>query len=76
LQGNRLVEIARTPGLTNHRIGDATPFGGARDCGAGPELVLASKDWTRLMRVRWSTGPVVDDIGRLPARGLSRTPRC
>ena len=71
LDGDRLVETARLPGLTNHRIGDAVISGGLRDCGTGPELILASRDWTRILRVR---AGVVDDIGPMPARGLTIPP--
>ncbi len=73
LEGDRLVETLRLPGLTNHRIGDDFISGGVRDCGQGPELVLASKDWARLMRVR---GGVAEDIGKLPATGLKKLPAC
>lgn len=52
LSGDRLEEVARGPGLTNHRIGDAFIAGGLRDCGAGPELVLAAPDWRRARIVR------------------------
>lgn len=44
-----LVELARLPGLTNHRIGDDFISGGLRDCGQGAQVVLASGDWSRLM---------------------------
>lgn len=71
LDGDRLIETLRLPGLTNHRIGDAFISGGVRDCGAGAELVLASKDWTRVMRVR---GGAVEDIGPMPAVGLTVPP--
>ncbi len=71
LDGDRLIETLRLPGLTNHRIGDAFISGGVRDCGAGAELVLASKDWTRVMRVR---GGVAEDIGPMPAGGLTVPP--
>jgi len=70
LEGDRLVETSRLPGLTNHRIGDDFIFGGLRDCGLGPELVLASQDWTRLIRVRdgliEDVGPIPDDLRTLP----------
>jgi hypothetical protein len=69
--GGRLVETLRLPGLTNHRIGDVFISGGMRDCGAGVELVLASKDWTRVMRLR---GNEVTDIGPMPATGLTVPP--
>lgn len=71
LEGDRLVETLRLPGLTNHRIGEAFISGGLRDCGSGPELVLASRDWTRLMVVR--NGTVVD-LGPMPAEGLTIPP--
>lgn len=52
LQKGRLVEVAALEGFSAHRIGDDFITGGARDCGAGPELVLPSGDWSRLMAVR------------------------
>ena len=58
LQQGALVEVARLPNLTNHRIGDDFISGGARNCGQGDELVLASGDWSRLMVAR--IGGVVD----------------
>jgi hypothetical protein len=61
LEGSRLVELRRVPDLTNHRIGDSVISGGVRDCGAGPELVLASRDWSRTMLARW--GEPSRDIG-------------
>jgi hypothetical protein len=69
--GDRLVETLRLSGLTNHRIGDAFISGGVRDCGVGVELVLASKDWTRVVRVR---GKEVADLGPMPAAGLTIPP--
>ena len=71
LDDDRLVETLRVPGLTNHRIGDDFISGGVRDCGAGPELILALPDWSRLMRVR---GGVAEDIGPMPAGGLTVPP--
>lgn len=49
-----LTEIASLGGLTNHRIGDESIFGGLRDCGQGPEMVLADAGWTQLMAVQLS----------------------
>jgi hypothetical protein len=72
LEGDRLVETLRLPGLTNHRIGDDFISGGVRDCGQGAELVLASKDWTRVMQVRKGQ---VTDLGPMPAGGLT-IPAC
>ncbi len=56
LQDGAMVEVAQLPGLTNHRIGESEIGGGVRDCGAGPELVLADADWRRVMAVRLDGG--------------------
>ncbi|MCU0828645.1 MAG: VCBS repeat-containing protein [Tabrizicola sp.] len=72
LEGDRLVETLRLPGLTNHRIGDDFISGGVRDCGKGPELILASKDWSRVLRVR---DGVSEDIGPMPVGALT-VPAC
>ena len=42
VEGDRVVEIARQAGLTNHRIGEDFITSGLRDCGAGAEVVLAN----------------------------------
>lgn len=49
LTGAALQEFARVPGLTNHRIGDKTITSTTRNCGTGPEVLLPSADWSRLM---------------------------
>lgn len=71
LEGDRLVETQRLPGLTNHRIGQDVISGGVRDCGQGPELVLASMDWARMLGVR---NGQVDDLGPMPPEGLTIPP--
>jgi hypothetical protein len=78
LSGRRLVEVARLDGLTNHRIGEDVIRGGLRDCGAGPELVLATPDWTgaRVVRLQDGTleaGPVAAIDG---TAGLDRALAC
>lgn len=54
LEGGKMVHLADLEGLTNHRIGQDFISGGVRDCGAGPELVVASADWARVMAVRFT----------------------
>jgi hypothetical protein len=71
MDGSRLVETARIAGLTNHRIGDDFISGGVRDCGQGPELILASRDWTRIIGVMDGQAR---DLGPLPAEGLTIPP--
>jgi hypothetical protein len=68
LTGNRLTEIARAPGFTNHRIGDRTIAGGTRRCGGHDVLVIASGDWSRSLGVRLGPrGITVADLGPWPA---------
>ena len=63
--GSGLREVAAAEGVTVHRIGETDIAGGLRDCGAGPEMVVASGDWSRLLAVRLSGD-------RLAARPIGR----
>ncbi len=45
--GKTLTPIATLDGFTNHRIGDTDIAGGIRDCGAGPEILLAEMPWRK-----------------------------
>ncbi|MGJ8604183.1 MAG: FG-GAP repeat domain-containing protein [Marivita sp.] len=47
----RLTQVAALDGLTNHRIGWDYIAGGLRDCGQGPEMVLADANWTEIVAV-------------------------
>lgn len=51
-----LTEIAALDKVTNHQIGWDFIAGGLRDCGTGPEMVLASGDWRALVAVRLRAG--------------------
>ncbi|MCL6284392.1 VCBS repeat-containing protein [Ruegeria sp. 2012CJ41-6] len=62
-KGGDLTEIATIPGLTNHRIGEDFISGGLRDCGTGPELIMASGDWSRVMAVSHTKTWIKTDIG-------------
>jgi hypothetical protein len=46
-----LAEVASLDGVTNHRIGWDYIAGGLRDCGPGPEMVLAEADWANVVAV-------------------------
>ena len=48
-----LVQVAQFANVTNHRIGEPDIAGGLRDCGGGPEMIVASGDWAALLAVRW-----------------------
>ncbi|MEM7423736.1 MAG: VCBS repeat-containing protein [Pseudomonadota bacterium] len=52
LRDGDLVEIARDPGYSNHRIGEDFITGGVRACGNGPELILPDFRWRELLAVR------------------------
>lgn len=60
----RLTELARSPGYSNHRIGDAMMTGGVQSCAGRDTLILPSGDWSRLMAVRLVAGRIVaSDLG-------------
>ena len=48
-EDNNLREVARLPGVTNHRIGEDFISGGIRDCGTGPEMIVADAQWQRIV---------------------------
>jgi len=74
-----LTQIVSLEGLTNHRIGERDIAGGLRDCGAGPEMIVARADWQRLMAVSFDAetlsardiGPHVDRASFAAALGCS-----
>ena len=53
IDGDSLVEKASAGGVTNHRIGEADIAGGIRDCGNGPEMLMASADWSNMLAVTY-----------------------
>ena len=60
-----LTEIAEVAGVTNHRIGDEVIWGGLRDCGTGPEMIVADAEFAGIVSVRL-------DGDRLRMRPLGR----
>ncbi|MGP6086625.1 FG-GAP repeat domain-containing protein [Antarctobacter jejuensis] len=58
-----LREVAALPGVTNHRIGWDYIVGGLRSCDAGPEMILASGDWARIVAVRYDGELSTRDLG-------------
>lgn len=76
LEGERLTELARAPGFTNHRIGDSTIAGGTLRCKGRDALILASADWSRMLTVTLGPKGVQSrDSGPWPAQGPDLT-RC
>lgn len=78
LRGERFEPIARLNGISNHRIGEDFVTGGLRDCGSGPELLLPSADWRRILRVTYEGGRLVaQDHGAFTdARALEARSAC
>jgi len=64
LEGQRLISVAEYAGVSNHRFGEADIEGGVRNCGAGPELIVARGDWTGLVSLRFEGGILMgQDLG-------------
>ena len=57
-----LTEIANLAGLSNHRIGEDFISGGVRDCGTGPEMIVASGDWREVVAVRYEDGALIPEV--------------
>ncbi len=60
--GSTLRQVWRIPGLTNHRIGEATISGGIRTCAGTTEAVTANADWTAIIATRLVQGQAVQRI--------------
>lgn len=71
-----LTQVAAEPGFTNHRIGWDYIVGGLRDCGKGPEMVLASDNWARLVTVRFDGKIISQDQGAYSANRISAAMDC
>lgn len=62
--------VAELAGFTNHAIGEDTIAGGIRDCGQGPELIVADASWRDLYAVTMTDGSLTArNIG--PHKGRS-----
>ena len=73
----RLQELAMVGGLSNHRIGEDWISGGVRDCGDGPEMVLARGNWAGMVAVRFGGGFKLREIGGDTSRlAFDRALRC
>lgn len=71
-----LQEIAALPGLTNHRIGEDFITGGIRDCGSGPELIVASADWRNVVSVSHTDGWVQNTLSPFSHTAVKQALNC
>ena len=63
-EGANLEPVVDYPGVTNHQIGWADIPGGIRDCGQGPEMIVADARWSRVLAVTLRGGRIAaTDIG-------------
>ncbi|MFM2354471.1 MAG: hypothetical protein RLZZ528_207 [Pseudomonadota bacterium] len=62
LEGDKIVPVAETAGLTNHRIGDAFIQGGIVDCGGTPHVVTATADWQGIALTSFPQGRAVTQV--------------
>lgn len=78
LTGTNLIEIARTSGLTNHRIGMDYIAGGTRRCAGRDSVLVASADWSRIIEADLTPSgtPRLRDLGALsgPSRLTAACP--
>lgn len=56
---SRLFQVASLQGVTNHKFGENFISGGLRDCGAGPEMVVASRNWGSIVSVQLNATKLV-----------------
>lgn len=72
-----LTQVASAEGLTNHRIGWDYIAGGLRNCGQGPEMVLADAGWANVVAVGLADGALTQQVlGAYSPEALERTLGC
>lgn len=74
--GRSLSEVAAMQGVTNHKIGWDYIAGGIRTCGDGPEMIVASADWTRILAVRFTGALMSRDIAPYDADAMRLALSC
>ena len=67
-ENGAFVQVASLPGVTNHRIGEPDIAGGIRDCGQGPEMIVASADWSQMLAVTFDGTLTARVIGQDTSR--------
>ncbi len=72
----KLNEIASIPGLTNHRIGEDFITGGLRDCGNGPEMIVASANWQTIVSVTYDNGWQQTQLGPFSREAINSEMNC
>lgn len=76
LTAETLRPLDTLEGVTNHRIGWDYIEGGLRDCGSGPEMILASADWRAVMAVRFDGTLQSRSLGPYSPEAIQRAMSC
>ena len=77
LEGDDFYEIATLPGVSNHRIGEDFITGGVRNCGQGPELVIADARWSQVLATRLNDGKLSSQpLGPFSASAVKAALNC
>ena len=77
LEGGQMVEQARLPGFSAHRIGDTAITSAVQTCAGRAVLLLPDADWRRLMALRVVDGAwVATDMGPMTDRALTQAQPC
>lgn len=70
---SQLTLVVERGGLTNHQIGQDYISGGMRDCGAGPQMITANADWSRIVASVFENGEIRSvEIGNHDGRAAFR----
>lgn len=73
----KLAEVTAAPGFSNHQIGWDYIQGGIRDCGQGPEMIVASGDWQDVMAVRLEAGQLQSrPVSRYSSKSIAEAMSC
>lgn len=56
---NRLTEIARVKGFSNHRFGDAYISGGVRNCFGKIEMITADAAWKNVISIKFKGNKII-----------------
>lgn len=72
----RLKPVASLLGVSNHRIGWDYIEGGLRDCGDGPEMILASGDWQSVLAIRFNGALSAKRLASYSAQAVENALAC
>ncbi len=76
-EDGHLNEVAAASGFSNHQIGWDYIEGGLRDCGNGPEMIVASGNWREVRAVQFDGSKLSSRrLGAYSAAAIKRAMAC